>query len=71
MKNLERRLKIHIKAPMHSFKAGAHIGFENTLARELSMLGIGECEIQSGTVHFKAKLESVWQTITISRCARS
>ncbi len=68
---LERRVKRHVKAPIHCFKAGAHVGFEKTLAKELAMLGIEECETQNGMVHLKAKLESVWQTIALSRCARS
>ena len=73
MKNsfLERRIKQHIKAPVHCFKAGAHIGFENTLAKELALIGIKECEAQSGAVHLKAKLENVWQAIALSRSARS
>jgi putative N6-adenine-specific DNA methylase len=55
---------------VHTFKAGAHIGFENVLAKELSMLGISTCEQQSGAVCFEAKLEQVWQAIALSRCAR-
>ncbi len=68
---LERRVKQHIKAQIHCFRAGAHLGFENTLAKELAMLGIMECEVQNGVVYLKAKLESVWQAIALSRCARS
>jgi len=68
---LERRIKQHIKAPVHSFRANAHAGFENTLAKELAMLGIKECEVQNGVVCLKAKLENVWQAITLSHCARS
>ena len=68
---LERRIKQHIKAPVHSFRANAHAGFENTLAKELGLLGIKECETQNGAVHLKAKLETVWQAITLSHCARS
>ena len=60
-----------MKAPVHTFKAGAHLGFENVLAKELSMLGISPCEQQSGSVSFEAKLEKVWGTIVLSRCARS
>jgi putative N6-adenine-specific DNA methylase len=71
LKNLERRIKQHLKAPILFFKANAHTGFENTLARELSMLGINQCETQSGAVYFKAKLETVWQAIAFSRCARN
>jgi putative N6-adenine-specific DNA methylase len=67
---LSRRIKQHIKAPLHEFKAGAHIGFESTLAKELSLLGIAECEAQNGAAHFKAKFEHVWQLIALSRCAR-
>ncbi|MCL2282172.1 MAG: hypothetical protein FWC26_02530 [Fibromonadales bacterium] len=67
----ERRIKQHIKAPSHCFRVNAHIGFENTLAKELAMLGIAECEVEKGYVLLKAKLEKVWQTITLSRCARS
>jgi len=70
MSNLERRIKQHIKAQPHFFKASAHIGFENTLAKELAMLGIEECEIESGAVYLKAKLENVWQATALSRCAR-
>jgi putative N6-adenine-specific DNA methylase len=71
LKNLDRRIKQHLKAPILFFKANAHAGFENTLAKELSMLGIGQCETQNGVVYFSAKLESVWQAITLSRCARN
>jgi putative N6-adenine-specific DNA methylase len=71
LKNLERRIKQHLKAPILFFKANAHTGFENTLAKELSMLGISQCEAQCGAVYFKAKLESVWQAIALSRCARN
>jgi putative N6-adenine-specific DNA methylase len=56
---------------VHKFKAGAHIGFEKVLAKELSMLGISTCEQQSGAVIFEAKLEQVWQAAVLSRCARS
>ncbi|MDR0517537.1 MAG: hypothetical protein LBH25_10890 [Fibromonadaceae bacterium] len=69
--NVERRIKQHLKAPVLFFKANAHIGFESTLASELSILGISQCEAQSGVVHFNAKLEKVWQAIALSRCARN
>jgi len=69
--NLERRIKLHIKAQIHNFRANAHIGFENTLAKELALLGIEECEAQNGVVFLNAKLEKVWQVIALSRCARS
>jgi len=69
--NLERRIKRHIKAPIQYFRANAHVGFENTLAKELAMLGIEECEAQNGVVYLKAKLENAWQAIALSRCARS
>jgi len=67
---LSRRIKQHIKAPLHIFKAGGHIGFESVLEKELCLLGIAECEVQNGAVYFKAKLENVWQLIALSRCAR-
>ncbi|GHV11732.1 RNA methyltransferase [Fibrobacterales bacterium] len=71
MENLERRIKKHIKAPLHFFKAGAHIGFESTLARELSLLGIAGAETENGAVHFNSKLETVWNAQAVSRCARN
>jgi len=69
--SLEGRMRRHVKAPIHCFKANAHIGFEKTLAKELEMLGVKELEAQNGVVYLKAKLEQVWQVIALSRCARS
>ena len=58
---MQRRLKIHFKGKANTFKAGAHVGFENTLMQELNI----------PSLEFEDKLENIWHKIILSRCARS
>lgn len=70
--DLSKRIKRHVTAVPHEFRAVCHLGFERTCARELSRLGAaGPFEISPGAVDFSTKMESAWMLEAFSRtCLR-
>ena len=74
--NLEKRLKRQIIGKPHRFLAIAPLGFEATLAYELSLFGLefldDECAPHvtgDGKVEFSAKITEAWKAVAYSRIA--
>lgn len=74
--NLEKRLKRQIIGKPHRFLAIAPLGFEATLAYELSLFGLefldDECAPHvtgDGKVEFSAKITEAWKAVAYSRVA--
>ncbi len=70
--DLSKRIKRHVTAVPHEFRAVCHLGFERTCARELSLLGAeGPFDISPGAVDFSSKMETAWMLEAFSRtCLR-
>ena len=74
--NLEKRLKRQIIGKPHRFLAIAPLGFEETLAYELSLFGLEFPDDESaphvtgdGKVEFFAKITEAWKAVAYSRVA--
>ena len=70
--DLSKRIKRHITAVSHEFRAICHPGFEATCAAEFTLLGVNvPLQTSFGAVDFTAKLEDAWKLIAFSRtCTR-
>lgn len=70
--DLSKRVKRHITAVPHEFRAICHPGFEATCAAEFTLLGVKvPLQTSFGAVDFTAKLEDAWKLIAFSRtCTR-
>ncbi len=70
--DLSKRIKRHVIAVPHDFRAICHPGFEKTCAGEFSALGVQlPCQISTGAVDFSAKLDLAWKLVAFSRtCTR-
>lgn len=72
---IDKRIKKHVIGKPHRFMAVAPLGFENTLAEELQVIGIEPTEnsvIQvagDGKVEFTAKITEAWKAVAYSRIA--
>ena len=66
--DLSKRVKRHITAVPHEFRAICHPGFEATCAAEFTLLGVKvPLQTSFGAVDFTAKLEDAWKLIAFSR----
>ena len=70
--DLSKRIKRHITAIPHAFRAITHPGFESTCAAEFTLLGLqAPMQTSFGALDFTAKIEDVWKLIAFSRtCTR-
>lgn len=70
--DLSKRIKRHITAIPHDFRAVCHPGFESTCAAEFTLLDVNiPLQTSFGAVDFTAKLEDAWKLIAFSRtCTR-
>ena len=70
--DISKRIKRHVTAIPHDFRAICHPGFESTCAAEFTLLGLQvPMQISFGAVDFTAKLEDAWKLIAFTRtCTR-
>ena len=67
---LEKRLKRQVIGKPHRFLAIAPLGFEESLAGELTQIGIEQPQVLSdGKVEFSAKITEAWKAVAFSRIA--
>ncbi len=70
--DLSKRIKRHVTAIPHEFRAVCHPGFEKTCEAEFRALGLeAPVEISFGALDFTARLEDAWKLTAFSRtCTR-
>lgn len=60
-KNLERRIKIHLKGKQQKYFAVCQPGLESISLKELINLGVNDCIIHEGGIEFSGELEKCWE----------
>ncbi len=70
--DLSKRIKRHVTAIPHKFRAICHPGFEKTCEAEFRTLGLAEpVEVSFGSLDFTARIEDAWKLTAFSRtCTR-